>query len=151
MEEAQVSNHQNGRRRVLIVDDSPGIRKRLGALAKEVEGVEVAGDAADAQEALDLCRELEPDVMTLDLRLPGESGLEVLERLQGLPNPPVVIVLTNYPYPEFKRRCLAMGARYFLNKATQFEKVQEILEGDLDSRPDTEILEFPGFRQELPE
>jgi DNA-binding NarL/FixJ family response regulator len=151
MKEAQVSNHQNARRGVLIVDDSPGIRKRLGALAMEVEGVEVVGDAADAQEALDLCRELEPDVMTLDLRLPGESGLEVLERLQGLPSAPVVIVLTNYPYPEFKRRCLAMGARYFLNKATQFEKVQEILEGDLDSRPDTEISEFPGLRQELPE
>ena len=134
----------NGRRRVLIVDDSPGIRKRLGALAREVEGVEVVGDASDAQEALRLCEELKPDVMTLDLRLPGESGLEVLEQLQGSPSPPTVIVLTNYPYPEFRRRCLAMGASYFLNKATEFEKVQEVLAGDLTSNPETEVLEFPG-------
>lgn len=112
----------------------------------EVEGVDVVGDAADAQEAVDLCRELLPDVMTLDLRLPGESGLEVLERLQDLPKSPVVIVLTNYPYPEFKHRCLAMGARFFLNKATEFEKVQAILSGDLSARTQNELFSFPASR-----
>ena len=114
-------------KRVLIVDDSSAVRQRLVTILSNTEGVEVVGEAKDSAEALGLCAYLRPDVVTLDLVLPDESGVEVLQKIKRMDNPPQVIVLTNYPYPAFKRRCLALGAEYFLNKATEFERIEAIL------------------------
>ena len=114
-------------KRILIVDDSDAVRQRLVTILENTEGVEVVGEAKDSAEALGLCAYLRPDVVTLDLVLPDESGVEVLQKIKRMDDPPEVIVLTNYPYPAFKRRCLALGAEYFLNKATEFERIGAIL------------------------
>ena len=116
---------------VLIVDDSTAVRQRLVAILNQIDGVEVVGEATDADEALELCQTLRPDVMTLDLVLPGESGVDVLEQIKQLECSPRVIVLTNYPYPAFRKRCLALGAEFFLNKATEFDRIAGILSGDV--------------------
>jgi DNA-binding NarL/FixJ family response regulator len=115
---------------VLIVDDSTAVRQRLVAILNQIDGVKVVGEATDAEEALELCQALRPDVMTLDLVLPGESGVDVLEQVKKLESPPQVIVLTNYPYPAFRKRCLDLGAEFFLNKATEFDKIEKILKGE---------------------
>lgn len=78
--------------RVLIVDDSATMRAVLTQLLGEERDIEVVGTAADAMEARVKIKELDPDVVTLDIEMPGMSGLEFLEKLMRLRPTPVVIV-----------------------------------------------------------
>ena len=112
---------------VLIVDDSAAVRERLKELVSGVAAVEVCGQAADARQALAAIRELAPQVVILDLHMPGGNGLEVLEGVRRDPARPEFIVLTNYATPQYKQRCREAGARYFFDKSHDFEKVPEAL------------------------
>ena len=78
--------------RVLIVDDSPTMRALLGELLRRESDISVIGAAADAAEARAMIRELNPDVVTLDIEMPGMSGLEFLDKLMRLKPTPVIIV-----------------------------------------------------------
>ncbi|WP_017670596.1 chemotaxis response regulator protein-glutamate methylesterase [Blastomonas sp. AAP53] len=78
--------------RVLIVDDSPTMRALLTEALRPEPGIEVVGTAVDAREARTKIKELNPDVVTLDIEMPGMSGLEFLEKLMTLRPTPVVIV-----------------------------------------------------------
>lgn len=82
--------------RVLIVDDEPPARERLRQLLDELPGVECAGEAASGEEALRLTAELDPDVVLLDIRMPGMGGLEAARCLTALDEPPAVIMTTAY-------------------------------------------------------
>ena len=74
-----------------------------------------------------MARSLRPDIMTLDLRMPGMSGIQVLEVLRNERLTPIVIMLTGMTEMEYQRKCLELGAKYFFHKTTEFEKVIEIL------------------------
>ena len=113
--------------RILIVDDSPVVRERLAALLAELEGVEVVGQAQDVVGAVAAIRALRPDVVTLDIRMPGGNGIEALAEVKKVQPAPIVIMLTNYPYPQYRKKCLDAGADYFLDKSTEFEQVAQIL------------------------
>ena len=104
--------------RILIVDDSPVVRERLTALLAELEGVEVVGQAQDVVGAVAAIRALRPDVVTLDIRMPGGNGIEALAEVKKVQPAPIVIMLTNYPYPQYRKKCLDAGADYFLDKST---------------------------------
>lgn len=78
--------------RVLIVDDSPTMRALISELLRREPDLDVVGTAADANEARAMIRQLEPDVLTLDLEMPGMNGLEFLDRLMRLRPMPVVVV-----------------------------------------------------------
>ncbi len=113
--------------RVLIVDDSALIRERLKTMLSEIAGVEIVGEAEDKMEAIAANDRLQPDVVTLDIRLPKGNGIEVLQNIKGN-NPSVtIIMLTNYPYPQYRQKCLKAGADFFFDKSTEFEKVPEVL------------------------
>jgi DNA-binding NarL/FixJ family response regulator len=112
---------------VLIVDDSPLVRERLSALLADASGLHIVGEAANATEALNAVERLAPDAVVLDIRMPGASGMEVLERIKGNHPETMVIMLTNYDFDDYRRRCLASGADYFFNKAREFEQVVEVL------------------------
>jgi DNA-binding NarL/FixJ family response regulator len=114
--------------KVLIADDSDMVRERLRDLISEVEGTEVVGEAASGHQALEAVGRLEPDVLILDIRMPGGNGIEVLRALKENDVSPVVITLTAYAYPQYRRRCLEDGAAYFFDKGTEFERVVEVLE-----------------------
>ena len=113
--------------RILIVDDSPVVRERLAALLAELEGVEVVGQAQDVVGAVAAILALRPDVVTLDIRMPGGNGIEALAEVKKVQPAPIVIMLTNYPYPQYRKKCLDAGADYFLDKSTEFEQVAQIL------------------------
>jgi CheY-like chemotaxis protein len=65
-------------------------------------------------------------VAILDIRMPG-GGLHVLEAVKGGESPPVVIMLTAFPYPQYRKRCLEAGAEHFLDKATEFDQIAVLL------------------------
>jgi DNA-binding NarL/FixJ family response regulator len=88
----------------------------------------VVGEAHNADEAVKAISELKPDVVILDIRLPGPSGIEVLKDIRDKKLPIRVIMLTNYPYPQYRKKCEELGADYFFDKVTEIEKVTEVIE-----------------------
>ncbi len=113
---------------VVIVDDSVVIRQRLVSLLEETHGVHVAGVATDGFEGLDTIQRLQPDVVVLDIRMPGMGGIELLEALEADHElSPTVIVLTNFPYPAYRKRCRELGAEHFFDKSTEFSAAVEVL------------------------
>ncbi len=116
---------------MFIADDSLIIRDRLVEMLDELGGTELVGQAATVPEAVLGIRELEPDVVVLDLRFPLEeegSGFDVLQAVKGDSTAgPVVIILTQYPYPAYREKCLELGADYFFDKASEFDKVVEVV------------------------
>ena len=107
-------------RKVLIIDDSPYVLGSLASLAARIARVEVAGLAEDGERGLELFAKLKPDVVLLDLELPGMGGIEVLKRIRQQGSSCVVIVMTSYAFAPLRERCLSLGADYFLDKAAEF-------------------------------
>jgi len=114
-------------RTVYIVDDSQAVRERLIGMISEVEGTTLAGASGDPREAVGAIRRLHPDAVILDIRMPGMTGIQVLREIKQGERAPMVIMLTNYPFEQYRRECVEAGADYFLNKSTEFEKINEIL------------------------
>jgi len=104
--------------RVLVVDDHLIVREGLGLILETAEGIEQAGDAADGAEALRLCAELRPDVVLMDLRMPGMDGLTAIRRLAETQPQIAVIILTTYDEDDLMLQGLQAGARGFLLKDT---------------------------------
>ena len=113
--------------RILIADDSAIVRARLISLLTDLRGIEVVGQAEDAIEARNLAEKLRPDVAILDLRMPLGSGADVLYDIKKFNPTPKVIMLTNYPHPENKKKCIDGGADYFFDKSTEFQRVVSVL------------------------
>ena len=112
--------------KILIVEDSLLIVKRLWSLLSDMEGIATLAHAKDGNEAILLAKEINPDVIILDIKIPGKSGVEVLPELKQK-SYAKVIMLTNYSDVYYKNLCLKLGAEYFLDKSNEFEKIYEIL------------------------
>lgn len=125
--------------RVFLVDDSVVIRQRLKRMLADLKEIEVMGEAADAAEATEAIHVAKPDVVLLDIHLLGGSGIEVLENVKKDQPAPAVIILTNYPYPQYRKKCLDAGADYFFVKSTEFDKVVPALQQliELSGTPST--------------
>jgi DNA-binding NarL/FixJ family response regulator len=113
--------------KILIADDSVVVRTRLISLLTDLRGIEVVGQAEDAIEARNLAEKLRPDVAILDLRMPMGSGADVLCDIKKLDPTPKVIMLTNYPHPENRKKCIDGGADYFFDKSIEFQSVVSVL------------------------
>jgi DNA-binding NarL/FixJ family response regulator len=113
--------------KVYVVDDSELVRERLIEMVSEIEEVEVVGETGDLRDAEASIGQLRPDAVILDIRLPDGNGITLLRHMKRERPAPTFIVLTNYPYPQYREECLDAGADYFLYKATEFDKVGEIL------------------------
>jgi DNA-binding NarL/FixJ family response regulator len=102
--------------RVLIVDDHPVVREGLHLMLETSPDFEVAGDAADGHEALRAAAELHPDVVLMDLRLPGMNGAEATRRIAAIDPRPAVVVLTTYDEDALVLEAVFAGAIGFLRK-----------------------------------
>ena len=112
---------------LLIVDDSDLFRDRFGKMLTNIPDLEIIGEARDVSEAMDSIQELKPDVVTLDIRMPNGNGIDVLKIMKKTGNKAKFIVITNYPYPQLRDKCLEEGAEYFFDKLNGLEEVWEIL------------------------
>jgi DNA-binding NarL/FixJ family response regulator len=113
--------------RVLIVDDSTLVGEHLRALLAEVDGLEIMGQALDVGEAEEAITRLQPEVVILDLQLATGSGITVLQYLRRSNPKTLVVVLTNHANAYYRKKCLAEGANYFLDKSAEFESLLKIL------------------------
>ena len=110
----------------LIVDDSSLVRERLAEKLSKLAHVEVIGSVGDAAEAYNVLSTSHPDMVVLDIQLPDGNGIDILARIKQLYKDTVVVMLTNHAYPAFREKCLAVGADYFFDKSTEFEKISEV-------------------------
>ncbi|NUR69505.1 MAG: response regulator transcription factor [Hamadaea sp.] len=110
---------------MLVVEDQVLIRGGLVALIKTAPELSVVGDASDGEQAVELAASTNPDVVLMDLRMPGVDGIEATRRILAAAGetPPRVLVLTTYDHDEYVYRALLAGASGYLLKDTTPERL----------------------------
>ena len=145
MREAKVSGKSRGTPgiiRVLIVDDHTIVREGIVSLLRDEADIDVIGEAGDGREALRKVEELRPDIVVLDIALPGLNGLEALRTIRRDCPKARVVMLTMYDNEEYVRRASRFGASgYVLKDAAGRDLVgaiRRVMAGDnlLDDTPD---------------
>jgi DNA-binding NarL/FixJ family response regulator len=104
--------------RVLVVDDDALVRAGLSMLLAGADEIEIVGDAADGSEVAQAVAQHRPDIVLMDIRMPGMDGLAATELLRAQENAPEVIVLTTFEADDYVLRALRAGASGFLLKDT---------------------------------
>ena len=113
--------------RVLIADDHYLVRQGIRALLNDAADIEVVGEAADGREVVQLARELNPDVVVMDISMPKLDGLAATTKLQKCPSPPRVVVLSMYGNGNLVEQAIRSGALgYLLKRSTARELVQAV-------------------------
>ena len=102
--------------RVLIVDDVAVVREGLRLLFSDEPDIEIVGEASNAEEAVSRTEALHPDVVLMDIEMPGGDGLHVTRTLKTRPNPPAVVVMSVYADSAMRARAREAGADQFVEK-----------------------------------
>ena len=113
--------------RVLLVDDQPLMLVGLAILIGDTDDLEVVGEAGDGREAVRLVRELRPDVVVMDIRMPGMDGIEATRQATAEPDPPKVLVLTTFDDDEYVYGALRAGASGFLLKSMALDAILDAI------------------------
>ena len=103
--------------RVLIVDDQEPFRAVARMVVELTDGFEVVGEAATGEDSVTSARVLKPDLILMDVNLPGISGLEATEQILAESAPPVVLVLSTYEPEEYAPRAAGVGAAAYIPKS----------------------------------
>jgi DNA-binding NarL/FixJ family response regulator len=109
--------------RVLLADDDALLRAGVTVVLDSAEDIEVVGEAADGLRAVELCRSLSPDVVLMDVRMPGIDGVEATRRIVATGLPARVLVLTTFHHDEYVWGALRAGASGFLLKRASPERL----------------------------
>jgi len=123
--------------RLFVIDDSAAIRRKIGSLLFEMKNVEIVGESGRPDGAIEALKRLKPDVVTLDIRMPSGSGIDLIAPIKQALAGVVIIMLTNFPYHRYRQICGERGADYFLDKSTELPRLAQILEtlGQAPDRP----------------
>jgi NarL family two-component system response regulator YdfI len=126
--------------RTLIADDHLIIRQGLRLILETEDDLEIIGEACDGAEAVRLCTELHPDVVLMDLRMPGMDGLTAIEKIRTTQPEIAVVILTTYNEDDLMLRGLQAGARGFLlkdtNRSALFDTIRAAARGETLLKPE---------------
>ncbi|SNT56068.1 two component transcriptional regulator, LuxR family [Streptosporangium subroseum] len=111
--------------RLVIVDDDPMVRTGLRLILGGEPDLDLVGEAGDGRKAMDVIRDLRPDVVLMDIRMPNQDGLITTELLLSQPDPPRILMLTTFNADDMVLRALRLGADGFLLKDTPPPKMIE--------------------------
>ncbi len=141
--------------RVLLADDQPLIRSGFRMVLEEQGDIEVIGEASGGEEAVRLTRQLRPDVVLMDVRMPGVDGIEATRRIvQEVPRSRV-LVLTTFDLDEYAFSALRYGASGFLLKdarpAELADAIRAVASGDAVVAPSVTRRLLDHFAQQLPD
>jgi DNA-binding NarL/FixJ family response regulator len=142
--------------RVLVADDQELVRTGLGMILDAQPDIEVVGEAADGNEAVELARSLGPDVCLFDIRMPGLDGIEATRAIAGpgVANPMAVVVITTFDLDEYVYAALRAGARGFLLKdagsALLAQAVRAAAAGDALIAPNVTVRLLEAFAEAAP-
>jgi DNA-binding NarL/FixJ family response regulator len=113
--------------KIVLADDSSLLRDRIKSLLNSINNVSVVGEAENGVEALQLIREKKPDLAILDIRMPEMNGIEVLKKIRELGLVTKVCILTNYPYKQYREKCISAGADYFFDKNLDINLLLDVI------------------------
>lgn len=115
---------------ILIIEDADIIVNQLRILLSDINSTNIIRSANSAESGLELIEKSFPDVFILDIKLPGLSGIDLLNKIKhDYPlTSPLIIILTNMPHATYKHACLNKGANFFLDKSRDFLVLPEILD-----------------------
>jgi len=113
--------------KVLLVEDSPLLSERIMELLSDMDGIISCGAVTTESAAIDAINQQKPDVILLDLRLKEGTGFSVMRHVKLVSKQPVIIVITNYALPQYRREAEALGARFFLDKSQEFDLIPAML------------------------
>ncbi len=129
--------------RVLICDDHLIVREGLRLILETESGFDLVGEASDGAQAIELAAELQPDVILMDLRMPGMDGLTAIEHLRAEHPDIAIVILTTFNEDELMRKGLGLGARGYLlkdtDRGTLFNTIRAAARGETLLKP--EIVE----------
>ncbi len=112
---------------ILIVDDNRNFVKRMKAILIDLDIFFTINAAYDYDQATELIRMKKPDLVLLDIRLPGKSGMQLLEQINESEADCRVIMNSNYTNEHYRQQCIELGADYFLDKTNDFEIVPQLV------------------------
>lgn len=142
--------------RVLIADDHPVVRRGLHSILTNMDDIDVIGEAEDSAQALSQTDKLKPDVVILDIRMPGSSGMRIIPHLKQIHPEVKVLMLTSYDTDEHLFGSLNLGAHGFLLKSVAHEELAEAIrrvhrgERQLSERLVGRVLdEFESYAKEV--
>ncbi|MGP3685105.1 response regulator [Streptomyces sp. IBSNAI002] len=113
---ADSTGRSGSRIRVLLVDDHQVVRRGLRTFLEVQEDIEVVGEASEGEEGIARAEELRPDVILMDIKMPGTDGIEALRRLRGLANPARVLIVTSFTEQRTVVPALRAGAAGYVYK-----------------------------------
>lgn len=113
--------------RILVADDHAIVRRGLVHLLRSLEGFEVVGEAADGAEAVEKVLDLDPDVIVLDIVMPGVDGIEAARRIRRVHPRTEIVILTAHRREAYQRQAFEAGARGYLLKDCDLERLAECI------------------------
>ena len=114
--------------KVYITDDSVVVRGRLKEVLEEQGCIEIIGESGNAEQAIPEIRQLDPQVVIIDIRMPGGGGLPVLKDLKARTPGRIAVILTSFPYySQYRQTYLEAGADYFFDKTQDIQKLIGVL------------------------
>lgn len=113
--------------KIVIADDSELLRNSIKESLNDLQNIKIVGEADNGIEAVKIIEEKKPDFVILDIRMPEMNGIEVLRRIKEGGTKLKVCVFTNYPYSQYKEKCLEEGADYFFDKNINFQEIKNLI------------------------